>query len=256
MKEKRQRPLDASDLLIETGLCRRCSQPSAQSNLANMNWRRGLLLAAINLLLAIPLVVSVERRDAAYVRDYYVANPTTVEAPPVAPGLAPETKSEAVSFMCSGLVHYPQQDSIVRSANMPAWVFTGWREVCPPDWSLSGRMHVQDQGPLTPRRIAEQRKVDLWLLLLIPLQWLLVGAYPLRQPLEPWREPGMFITICTTLAAALFFTPVFIGFMHWLAQLLSAASILAWFWWFGLLVWKSARSAWKWTARRLAANPI
>jgi uncharacterized protein (TIGR03435 family) len=52
-----------------------------KSNLAAMNWRRGILLAAINLAIATPLVVSLEMRDAAAMQaiantQYDAASPT------------------------------------------------------------------------------------------------------------------------------------------------------------------------------------
>jgi hypothetical protein len=105
-----------------------------------------------------------------------------------------------------------------------------------------------------------QRKVDLGLFFLIPLQWFLVGAFPLIQPRKPWAEPGMLITVCTVLSAALFFiTRPLSGtllLLRSLGEIPAACAGLVWFWWIALLIWKFARSGWRWTARRLvsAAN--
>jgi hypothetical protein len=40
-----------------------------------------------------------------------------------------------------------------------------------------------------------------------------------------------------------------------MSQLPMLAGICAWFWWFGLLVWQTARAAWRWTARHLTTKP-
>jgi hypothetical protein len=172
-----------------------------------MNWRRGILLAAINLTVAAPLVVSLELKDATYVRDYYVP-PKPGETPPPPPSPATDSKNEGVSFdPCALLVHNPAQEELVNSTNLPALVLTGWRLDCSPSWSLSGMLHVDGLAPPTPSSMAAQRKVDLVLLLVIALQWLLVGGFPLRRPKRLWGEPGIFITICAVISLALFVVP-------------------------------------------------
>lgn len=206
-----------------------------------MNWRRGLVLAAINLAVAVPLVVSLELKDAAYVRDYYVP-PKPVVTPPPAPVPAPDPKDKGVSFSpCGLLYHFPAQQVIAQSANAPALVLTGWRNPCPADWSLSGIMHVDPVAAPTPSSLTAQRKVDIGLLLPIPLQWILVGGFPLTNPKRPWREAGAFITGCAVLSVAL----VFIRPVEGLARVPALFAAFAWLWWFALLLWTLARAAWR-----------
>ena len=212
-----------------------------------MNWRRGLLLAGINLIAAVPLIVSVELRDAAYVRDYYVPRNSAAEIPAAVPSPTPEPKDEGVSInFCNVTDEFSLQEQIVIGGNEPAFALTGWRRFCPARWQLSGILHTDGLAPPTPSSMAVQRKVDIGLFLSIALQWILVGGFPLRRPQKPWREPGMFITICAVLSGALVFIPA----VAELARLPALFAAFAWFWWFGLLMWKCIRSGWRWTARR------
>jgi hypothetical protein len=94
--------------------------------------------------------------------------------------------------------------------------------------------------------MAKQKEVDVGLLLLITLQWFLLGAFPLTRS-RRWREPGMFITICSAIAAIL----LFIRPIQWLAGFPALFILLAWFWWLALVLWKLTRSGWKWTVGHL-----
>jgi hypothetical protein len=216
-----------------------------------MNWRRGILLAAINLAVALQPTIWLESIEAAYVREHehYAA-----ESPTAAPSDSSGTSGEVVTFdpCSSGLIDaYPVQQVVVGLANIPAEVLGGWRDLCPARWTLSGMLHTGD-GWATVSTMAAQRKADIGFLLLIALQWILVGGLPLRHSRRLWGEPGMFITICATLSVAV----VFIRPLDDIAKLFAMFAGFAWFWWFGLLVWKLACSTWKWTARRLAATTI
>jgi hypothetical protein len=215
-----------------------------------MNWRRGFVLAAINLAVAVPLVVSLELRDAAYVRNNYVP-PKAVEPPPVEPSPAPDPKGGGVSFVGGPCMFYgfPRQEGVLFFTNFPAAFLTQSRVPCPNEWSLAGRLHAGFFNP-TPASIAAQRKVDIALLLLIPLQWILVGGFPLRRPKRPWGEPGMFITICGVISAIV----VFIHPGDGRPQLGPAIAELAWLWWFCLLVWTIIRPVWERIARRNIAR--
>lgn len=215
-----------------------------------MNWRRGILLAAINLAGALPPTIWLESSETAYVRehDHYAA-----ENPTAAPSQSPGTSKEVVTFdPCGWIDAYPVQQQVVGLVNMPAEVLAGWRDLCPSRWTLSGMLHATGGWATTDSAMAARRKADLAFLLLIALQWILVGGLPLTRSERPWGEPGMFITICATLSVAV----VFIRPLDDLAKLFAMFAAFAWFWWFGLFVWKFARSAWKWTARRLATTTI
>jgi hypothetical protein len=219
-----------------------------------MNWRRGILLAAINLAIAAPLIMSAEHRDAAYVRDYYVP-PKAAEASALVPNPVADPKNEGVSFsMCNMTDEFDWPERVVISANAPAFAITGWRRFCPAPWQIAGMLQLSSLERPAPSSMAAQREVDLSLSLLIPLQWFLVGAFPLTRPRKPWIEPGISITICTALSAALFLItrPHYsFGLLPDLGGLPAAFAGLVWFWWFGLLLWKLARFTWKWTARHL-----
>jgi hypothetical protein len=213
-----------------------------------MNWRRGILLAAINLAVAIPLVLLAEAGDKAYLRVSSVG----AEAKMIlvgAPTQATELNDQVVpSWICSGLTDYPHEEDILRLTNMPAFVLAGWRMVCPPSWSLSGIMKVKKWGEPTPAWAAAERKTDIGFLLFIALQWILVGGLPFRNAPRWWLEPGMFITLCAVISLALFLVPP----DQLLSRFCAIFAFFAWLWWFALLVWKLAHSGWKWTTRRMA----
>lgn len=221
----------------------------ARSNLAAMNWRRGILLAAINLVVAIPLILWCESRDATYVRNNYVS-PKVVEAPTHVPSLPPDPKDEGVSFnLCNITDEFDWPERVVIFANEPDFLIIGWRRFCPAPWQFGGMLHKSGLQAPTPSSMVVQQKVDWGLLVLIPPQWFLVGAFPLIQPKKPWAEPGMLITASSVFSAAMFFiTRPLSGSLLLLAslgQLPAACAGLIWLWWFGLLVWKLARAVWK-----------
>jgi len=214
-----------------------------------MNWRRGILLAAINLAVALPPTIWLESKEAAFVREHkhYAAESSTA-----ASSETPGALAEAfVIDPCSLVDAYPAKLTVVGLANIPAGALTGWRNFCPARWSVSGMLHAGGWPP-TASSVTANRKADVAFLVMIALQWVLVGALPLGHPKRSWSEPGMFITICAALSVAVVFIPP----LEDIAKIFALFATCAWIWWFGLLVWKFARSAWKWTARRVAADPI
>jgi hypothetical protein len=204
-----------------------------------MNWRRGLLLAGIHLAVAVPLILSLEARDAKYLRNRHIS-----VSPPVQTSQPAAQEGETVSFSPCGMwVHYPPQTVIVNFANIPAFILTGWQMECPPHWSLSGRLHADWKH----RTIESQRQVNIGLVILIAIQWILVGSFPLRKPVRWWEEHGIIITLCTVASGLLVQIPNDGYDALPTAPMLIAG--LIWFWWFGLLVWKTLRSGW-WLAKR------
>jgi hypothetical protein len=215
-----------------------------------MNWRRGLLLAGIHLAVAGFLILSLEARDAKYLhaQEESVAEAAREAAArpaePPNPAPAPVNSGEAtetITFnMCSELwVHYPPQTIIVRLANYPAMFLTHWRMQCPSRWSLSGMLNVRNWRP----SLESQRRADLGMILIIAIQWFLVGGFPLRKPLRWWEEPGSLITICTVASGLLVLIPNDRYDALPTGPMLIAG--LAWFWWLGLLVWKCLRTGWR-----------
>jgi hypothetical protein len=92
-----------------------------------------------------------------------------------------------------------------------------------------------------------QRRADVAMILLIALQWFLLGGFPLIKPSRWWAEPGIIITAGTVLSGLLVLIPK--------NELASVPMLLAWFawpWWFGLPVWKTVRAGWRLAARSAA----
>jgi hypothetical protein len=203
-----------------------------------MNWRRGLLLAGIHLAVAVPLIVWEEVEIEQNSKSLISNSTKTVQVD------APH-EGETVSFRpCSLWTEYSPQFYIVRFANIPAFVLTGWQEECPPHWTLSGILHAD----LEHRTVESLRQVDIGFVVLIAMQWFLLGGFPLVRPRRWWWEPGAFITLCTLIAFAIVLIPV-IGA---LAKLPAFFAGLAWLWWLGLLVWKTLRSGWRLVTRIMA----
>ena len=213
-----------------------------------MNWRRGIVLAAINLAVAVPLILLLEAQYAEAIRDHYVQSVERAKSTTSAPDHSPDAEITGTFNPCAMTSTYSGPERIVVDADLPAAILAGWNLDCPARWTLSGMLHAG--GWLRPPTLAQQRKVDLGFALLIAIQWVLVGALPLRHPKRPWGEPGMFITLCAVLALAV----VFIRPVREFAALFAGVALCAWFWWFGLLVWKLARAGWRWAFRHRPAN--
>jgi hypothetical protein len=217
-----------------------------------MNWRRGLLLAGINVAVAVPMILMMEARDQkdAIPQEKIMAKsamkdaPSPPEPPTPEPSQAsPEQDEETVSFdpcMVEG-IHYPVQVVVVQEVDMPSVALAGWEDVCPSHWSLAGRLRGKMTWPPTPLWMETQRKIDAGLFLFIAMQWFLMGGFPLLRTRKWWAEPGAFITACGVLAGAFALIPVVDGF----ARLPASIAMLAWLWWFGLLVWKTLQLGWK-----------
>jgi hypothetical protein len=221
-----------------------------------MNWRRGLLLAGINLAVALAMIVVMDRRDAQAVRDHDQEAMTAAREGAARPYIPPEfenaeTGSEemTVSFdPCPAVwVHYEAQVVVVQAADPIALTLTGWRVTCPDRWTLAEKLHGKSTWlPPTPAWLAAQRKIDAGLFIIIAIQWFLIGTFPLRASKTWWAEPGAFITACAVPASILACIPAVEG----AARLPAMIALFAWFWWFGLLIWKIFRSAWQFARRR------
>jgi hypothetical protein len=216
-----------------------------------MNWRRGLLLAGINLAVAVPMILMMEARDQKYAltSEKIMAKTSIKDAPkppePITPEPAPansEQADEAVTFdLCGALVNYPAQVVVVQAADMPSVVLAGWEFDCPPHWSIAGRIRGKMKWPPTPLWMETQRKIDAGLCLFIAIQWILIGGFPLVRTRKWWADPGAFITACAVLAGAVALIPVIDG----LAKLPALIAMLAWYWWSGLLVWRMLQFGWR-----------
>jgi len=216
-----------------------------------MNWRRGVLLAGINLVTAVPLIYLLAVRDAQFLkeREQQSAVPEMLPrnmnrefSPLVGVRIVQVQEEQTVTFNPCGLwAHYPPQVSVVQLGNLPAFVLSQWREACPPRWSVAGMLGVRVAGWSTPDNFKAMRKVDAALCLMIAIQWFLIGSFPLSRPRRWWAEPGAFITASTGVAACIAIIPV----VDDLARLPALVAFGGWLWWFGLLLWKPVHLAWQ-----------
>ena len=196
------------------------------------------------------MILLMESRDARYVRDHGWSQTqhrsvefrlTNLERSEP-PRLLKIQEEQIVTFdPCAMWVHYPVQEEVVRFGDMPAAALVGWRLVCRPKWSVTGRMIGAVERPPTEQDLSIQQRVDATLCVFIVIQWLLVGGLPLVGTRKPWREPGAFITSCTLIAAAI----AMIHAIDGLARLPALLAGLAWFWWLLLLIWKGVCLAWR-----------
>jgi hypothetical protein len=226
-----------------------------------MNRRRGLLLAAINLAVAVPMILMMEARDLEYgLLQIEIMAKVTIKSPPRPPdpspqephSAGPQQSEETVSFdPCGMWVHYPAQVVVLQGADLPSVALAGWGDACPAHWSLAGRLRGKMTWPPTPLWIETQRVIDVGLCLFIAMQWFLIGALPLGRTQKWWADPGSFITVCAVLAGAIAMIPAVNG----AARLPALVASLAWLWWFGLLVWKVLQLVWRMATSRRVRGP-
>jgi hypothetical protein len=179
-------------------------------------WRRGLLLAAIHLAICIPLIVWEESSIWEWVRSQENWRP--VPAAVFQPG-----DGETASFSpCSMWSHMSLPQRIIVLGELPVAVVSGWGETCPSGWTPAGWL-----GAGWPGRDSRRKEVELSvsLCLLIALQWILVGGFPLIHPRRWFWEPGALITICACTGFLALFAP------------------FIWLIWLILLVWKLLQGA-------------
>jgi hypothetical protein len=199
-----------------------------------MNWRRGLLLAGMHLAVAIPLMVWIEADDVEHLK-YFPRYSGSVEPIQIGNSQPGEFYLIDPCGMTSSGEFKPA--AIVRSANLPSTIFVGWRAICPEDWTIAGMLHLSLRRP----SLAVTRQLNLALGLLIPVQWFIVGGFPLIRPKRWWWEPSTFITLCTLTALVMVIIPGVREF----SRIPMLLAVLAWLYWFGLLVWKTIRGGWK-----------
>jgi len=231
----------------------------ASDSIAAMNWRRGLLLAGINLAVAVPMILMMEARDQkdALTQEEIMAKSAMKDAPrppepptPEPDHANPEQAGQTVSLdPCGMWVSYPTQVVVLLEVDMPSILLAGWGDICPPHWSLAGRLREKRTWPPTPLWMEMQRKIDAGLCLFIAIQWFFMGGFPLARTQKWWADPGAFITACVVLAGAIALIPG----VDVLARLPAFIAMLAWLWWFGLLVWKMFQFGWRMTTARRAS---
>jgi hypothetical protein len=202
-----------------------------------MNWRRGILLSAIHLVIAGSIISWEEAR--LYKQEHHARADTALS-------LRMAAFQEEVEFdPCNGgYVDYftTPAERIVKTANLPAWSLVQWRTPCPRRWTLAGL--IRSKAGLEPMQ--QDLVLALILCILVPIQWLLIGGFPLAKPNRWWAEPGATITICAAVAVVLI--PVSLidrsGIGAFAVELPMLVALLAWFWLFGQLIWNALRFGW------------
>jgi len=139
--------------------------------------------------------------------------------------------------------HMSPQEKIVGFENLPVVLLSGWHIPC----SSGGTVTSMVEKRLHRTRTSEVVILTI-LRALVAVQWFLVGGFPLIRPRRWWWEPGAFITLCILAALPI----AFIRVIEPVALILAFFAGLAWFWWFGLLIWKMLRGGWRLMAHRMA----
>lgn len=183
-------------------------------------WRRGLVLAGIHLVICVPLIVWEEagRWDLAHSQENLPPLQLAEPIPPPPPNATkPADEGETVFFSPCGMwYHIPWQGRVIVFSELPAAALSQFGEPCPPSWSLAGQLGIGWPNRDSRRKEAE---FSIGLCALIALQWVLVGGFPLIHPHKWYWEPGALITICTCTV----FLSLLVPFL-WLAWLM----LLAW----------------------------
>ncbi len=201
------------------------------------------------------MILMMEARDQknALTSEEIMAKSAMLDAPKPPESSWPELKAspaqaeEAVSFTldpCTifGAI-YPVQITVLQYVDMPSVVLAGWEEDCPAHWTLARRIRGKPTFLITPFWMEKQRMIDAGLCLFIVLQWFLMGCFPLARSRRWWADPGAFITACAVLAGAVALIPIPI--VADFAKLPALIAMLAWLWWFGLLVWRTLQFGWR-----------
>jgi hypothetical protein len=206
--------------------------------LAVMNWRRGLLLAGIHLVIVVPAF-------AWEVAQFWRYTGTDISS-----GLG--ARVESVVFQEEMTIPFdpckwfdigsPRLKEVGALANLPTALLTGWHGPCLTQTPLGvvvrrvigGRNHLAE--------IAD----CVILSALVLTQWILVGGLPLVRRKHWWFEPGAFITAAAVVGTAVSVVPT-IDTMWRIPAFIAG---LGWLWWLGLLLWIPLHHTWKSTLGR------
>ena len=183
-------------------------------------WRRGFVLAAIHLVICLPLIVLEEANRWDWVRSQENLPPLELARPVPPPrpdAVKPADEGKTVSFSPCGLWrHTPWLERVIVFGELPAATLSQFGEPCPPSWSLAGQLGMGWGNHDSRRKEVEFSSV---LCGLIALQWVLIGGFPLIHPRQWYWEPGALITLCICTVFLALLAPFL-----WLAWLM----LLAW----------------------------
>jgi hypothetical protein len=209
-----------------------------------MNWRRGILLAAIHLVVAGSLLTWEESESWRYLKSKQPEpSPARLEL------AAFQEEGETITFNpCAdeGFIdgEMPPQERVSGMANLPIALLTGWHEPCKSPRLLDSMVESL-LSSIDRTRFHRTRSSEILILIvlcaLVAAEWLFVGGFPLMQSRFWWVEPGALITACTLAGAALATIP----HVAYLSVVPATMAGCAWLWWFGLLVWKALQFGWR-----------
>ena len=222
----------------------------AEGAAVRKNWRRGLVFAGIHVAIAgaltwwnIELKLTVQKTWGSAAESNGIV-------------LAAQEEQTVNFNPCEMWSHYSSEDHLIIGLDLPAVVVTGQIDPCPQQWTLGGLI----QHPGKPYTRQSYERLSMVFAVLIGVQWFLVGAFPFRGARRWWNEPGAFLTACGCIGGGplvlfalvslielksqgvLWHTPDVLGV---LAELAGGIALLAWFWWFGLLVWRVGGAGWR-----------
>jgi len=209
------------------------------SMLLAMNWRRGVLFAAIHVLVAGCMLVWYESTFWRYIRS---DRNQPVTLPNSDLGLGPHSNPCEGWRYCYGIS--PVQ-TILGFADLPVLLISGGHEPCNTPTQLDR---------LAQERFGKTRKSEALILLILCLgiaaQWFALGALPLSRPKHKWLEPGALITLCSLPVALMALLPYSIFPRTALIPL----ATVAWAYLIVVLIWRLFKWTWRLTANRLVRS--
>jgi hypothetical protein len=193
---------------------------------------RGLIFAAIHLAIAIPIIISLEISDFATRSEHHPYKPKLV--------FSSQETGTVMLDPCGFANEFNRKQGVVVFANLPAFIPTEWSIRCPSRWTVAGILGVKRGWAATPDDLSAQRKVDALFILLIALQWFLIGSFPLKPSARFIAQPEWFITITSAIAAEI----VWITPIQEFCRLPALLAFCGWVWFVGLLLWRIFKSLW------------
>jgi hypothetical protein len=199
-----------------------------------MNWRRGLLLAGINLVVAAISFIQVEANTWQWIRS------SSTGAASAHVQVAAFQEEQMLSNPCDFGIWdngYTPLSLVAGGASLPVSLATGWHTPCNPNRSMIAKSVQVVFGRNTRR--GEVVIVSIVCLLVFAM-WLAIGGMPLTHVGSRWLEPGAVITLCTLVGFALAFAPY-----AELCRGTAFAACIGWVWWLGLILWRIGCLAWQ-----------
>lgn len=197
------------------------------------------MFAAVHLAVGLAIVAHIEANEAAGLRLMHAAKTELAESPKApAISLSEAAGGTATFDLCGMLDLFSPSENILIFANPAPFLMTAWRNPCAPGWSVSGKLVGNGWPKPSFTQFARERSVDIVFLLVVAVQWMLIGGFPLRSHRGLWGDPATQITACTVAAGALSFVPNVESF----CTLPMFYALAAWFWWLSLIVAKVFRS--------------